>query len=501
MANLGCRVRQRGNPRDNKMTDQNRRRKEPGEKLEGLPILRPHVAGIDIGSQQHWVCAPALNGEDREVQVFAATTPELEKLAAWLQQRGVASVALESTGVYWIALHEILEAHRFEVVLVNARELARVPGRNKTDRLDCQWIQRLHSCGLLQGAFRPNEQICMLRTLVRDKGNLVLERGDWVRRMQKSLDQMNVRVHRAVADLDGATGMAIIRAIVKGERDPKQLAKLRDPRCRKSEEEIAEQLTGHWREDHLFSLGQALKMHDTIEERIQDYEQEILRKLAEMERKECQGQAAPEVKNKNKAKAIERRGEEPLRQALYRASGVDLTSIDALGVETVNVIISEYGTDLSRFPTEKQFVSHVTLAPHKPTSGGKPVKKKKRGSASSRDHERSSMQTLSLDKETISLRLWSAAALRMAALSLRRSPTALGAYYRQIARRISGDVAVFVTARKLATLIYRLLRWGKRYVDEGAAAYERRYQQARVQRLVTTAKQLGYRLVPEATEA
>jgi transposase len=460
--------------------DQDRRRKpDRGEKVEGLPVLRPKVAGIDIGSQQHWVCAPALSGEGREVQVFAATTPELEKLAAWLKQRGVVSAALESTGVYWIPLHEILESHGLEVVLVNTRELARVPGRSKTDRLDCEWIQRLHSCGLLRGAFRPNEQICILRTLVRDKGNLVAERGDWVRRMQKSLDQMNVRVHRAVADLDGATGMAIIRAIVKGERDAKQLAKLRDPRCRKSEEEIAEQLSGHWREDHLFSLAQALKMHDAINERIQDYEQELLRKLAEMERGDCQGQPAPELKNKEKAKAIRKRGEEPLRQALYRATGVDLTAIDALGVETINVVVSEYGTDLSRFPTEKQFVSHLTLAPHKPISGGKPVKKKKKpGSGSSRV----------------------AAALRMAALSLRHSQTALGAYYRQIARRIGGDVAVFATARKLATWIYRVLRWGQPYVDEGAAAYESRYQQARVQRLASTAKQLGYQLVPAAAQ-
>jgi transposase len=445
--------------------------------MAGLPVLQPNVAGIDIGSQEHWVCAPALSGEGREVQKFAATTPELEKLAAWLQQRGVVSVAMESTGVYWITLHEILESHKFGVILVDARDLGRVPGRNKTDRLDCEWIQRLHSCGLLRGAFRPNEQICMLRTLVRDKANLVAEHGDWVRRMQKSLDQMNVRVHRAVADLDGATGMAIIRAIVKGERDAKQLAKLRDSRCRKSEKEIAQQLSGHWREDHLFSLKQALKMHDSIEERIQDYEQEILGKLADLERKECQGQSAPEMQNQQKAKTIRKRGEEPLRQALYRAVGKDLTAIDALGVETVKVVISEYGTDLSQFPTEKQFVSHVTLAPHKPISGGKPVKKKKkRGSASSRV----------------------AAALRMAALSLRHSQTALGAYYRRIARRIGGDVAVFATARKLATLIYRLLRWGQPYVDEGAVAYERRYEQARIQRLAATAEELGYQLVPRA---
>src|SRR5712691_5465313 len=205
--------------------------------VEGLPVIRPQVAGIDLGSEKHWVCAPLVDRSGREVEEFGATTPELEKMAEWLKERKVESVAMESTGVYWIAPHEILEKHGFEVVLVNTRELARVPGRKKTDRVDCKWIQRLHSCGLLSGSFRPQEQVCMLRTLVRDRGTLVADAGNWLRRMQKSLDQMNVRVHRAVSDLDGQTGMAIVEAIVKGERDPVKLAKLRTPiakRARKS---------------------------------------------------------------------------------------------------------------------------------------------------------------------------------------------------------------------------------------------------------------------------
>src|SRR6266849_3139223 len=235
--------------------------------IAGLPIVRAQVAGIDIGSERHWVCAPGLEGSGREVADFGATTPELVRMAEWLKERKIESVAMESTGVYWIAPHEVLEKN-CEVLLVDTRQLARVPGRNKkTDPSDCEWIQRLHSCGLLNGSFRPQEQVCMLRTLVRDKANLAAERADWVRRMQKSLDQMNVRVHRAVSDTEGTTGMAIIQAIVKGERDPMQLAKWRDPACRKSVEEIAEQLSGHWREDHLFSLEQSLKMHAAIEER------------------------------------------------------------------------------------------------------------------------------------------------------------------------------------------------------------------------------------------
>jgi len=396
-------------------------------------------------------------------------------MALWLKERKVESVAMEGTGVYWIAPHEVLERNGFEVALVNTRELARVPGRKKTDRVDAGWIQRLHSCGLLRGSFRPVEQVCILRTYVRDRSILVAETADWMRRMQKSLDQMNVRVHRAVSDLDGMTGMAILRAIVGGERDAVKLAQLRDRRCRKSAAEIAEQLTGHWREDHLFSLEQALKVYDGLQERIADYDRKILEKVGEMTREERRGLQAPELKNKEKARCIQRRGEEPLRQALYRMSRVDLTAIDAIGVGAVEVVLSEYGPDLSRFPTEDEFVSHVNLAPRKPVTGGKPMKKKKRGSASTR----------------------TAGALRMAAVSMRNSKTALGAYYRQVARRIGGDVAVFATARKLAQLIYRLLRWGQPYVDEGAESFEKRYTEQRLQRLRASANNLGYELTPQ----
>lgn len=443
--------------------------------VEGLPVIRAHVAGIDLGSEQHWACAPTADGDGREVARFGATTAELLRLAQWLDDRGVESVAMESTGVYWIAPHEILEAQGLEVLLVDTRQLARVPGRNKkTDPEDCQWIQRLHSCGLLTGSFRPEQQICMLRTLVRDKAVLVGEAADWLRRMQKSLDQMNVRVHRAVSDLDGATGMAILRAIVAGERDPLKLASLRDPRCRRSEQEIAGELTGHWREDHLFSLKHALGMYDAIQRNIAEYEREILRRLREMTPPERRKGPPPPAPNPQKSKSFRKRGQEPARNALFRMSGVDLTRIDGVGVETVEVVLSEYGPDLSRFPTEKQFLSHATLVPRVPKSGGKPVKKKKGHNASTRV----------------------AAALRMAALTLRHSDTALGAAYRNLARRLGADVAVFATARKVGTLIYRLLRWGTPYVDEGAEAYEQRYQERRIKYLTTRAKEYGMRLVP-----
>src|SRR5258708_22979692 len=282
------------------MQDSQKRKRSSGNprEIEGLPVIRRRIAGIDIGSERHWVCAPTIEESGREVADFGATTAELIRMAKWLKERSVESVAMESTGVYWIAPYEVLEAEGLEVMLVDTRQLARVPGRDKkTDPVDCEWIQRLHSCGLLMGSFRPKEAVCMLRTLVRDKANLLAEAGDWLRRMQKSLDQMNVRVHRAVADLQGATRMAIVQAIVEGERDPLRLAKLRDRRCHKSEAAIAEQLSGHWREEHLFSLREAFKMYNHILGRICDYVQEIMIKVGATQRRQSPGTEPQQTHN------------------------------------------------------------------------------------------------------------------------------------------------------------------------------------------------------------
>lgn len=447
---------------------------QPSLKIEGLPVLRPNVAGMDVASEEHWICAPTVDGSGREVACFGATTAGLEKMAEWLKVRGVGAIAMESTGVIWIPPFEFLEAQGFEVILVDARKLMRVPGRRKTDRLDCEWIQQLYSCGLLEGCFRPAQAVRQLRTLVRSQARLSAQASDWILRMQKSLDQMNVRVHRAVSDLDGVTGMAILRAIVNGERDPVKLAKLRDKRCKHSEEQIAEQLSGHWQEDHLFDLGQSLKMYDQTQTQIQEYQEEILQRLHKMEKEGYRDQSAPALKDSAKQKALKRNDQEQLRQALYQMSGADLVSTNGLGVGVAQIVLSEYGPDLSRFADEHHFVSHLGLAPRQAISGGKPLRKKKPHSASSR----------------------TAAALRMAAASLRRSPSALGAYYRRVARKVSRDVAVFATARKLATLIYRHLRWGKPYVDEGAEAYEKRYQELSIAKLGAAAKSHGFQLVP-----
>ena len=442
-----------------------RTRRKPNQ---GLEVIRPQVAGIDLGSREHYVCCPPTPEGEPNVQHFATTTPQLHRLADWLKVEGVESVAMESTGVYWIPIYEILESRGFEVLLVNARALSRVPGR-KTDMLDCQWIQRLHSCGLLKGSFRPQDPICALRSLVREKTTMGSQRSDWLRRIQKCLDQMNVCVHHAVSDISGVTGMAIIRAIVAGERDPRKLAKLRDKRCRKTEGQIAEELTGNWRPEHLFSLQQALQMYEHCCAAIAAYEAEIQSQLDALTPSEHRALPLPEVRNKTKARNFKARGQEPMRQALFLLSGSDLTSIDAIGVDTAETVLSELGTDLSSFANEKHFVSYLNLAPKLAISGGKPIPGKRRGSTSTRIGN----------------------ALRMAALTLRNSKTALGAEYRRIARRKGASVAVFAMARKLAILIYRLLRYGQAYVDEGMEAYEERFKAARIRTCKQIAKQFN----------
>ena len=345
--------------------------------------------------------------------------------------------------------------------------------------LDCQWIQLLHSCGLLQGCFRPEDAICQWRSLERAKAALVAERSDWLRRMQKALDQMNVCVHQAVSDIDGTTGMAIVRAIVAGERDPRKLAEFRDPRCHKSEQQIAEHRTGPWRPEHRFNLAQAVRMYDSIQERLGDYQWEIEQTVRQLPGKAEEG-SAPPVRNKEKAKAFQRRGQETMRQVLYAMSGVDLTAIDGIGVETAEIVLSEYGPALEQFPAEKQFVSPLRPAPRVPKSGGKPLRGKRQGAPSG---GRASQ------------------VLRTAATSLKHSQSALGAYYRRMSRQKDANVAVFATARKLAQWIYRLLRHGQEYVDQGAAAYEKSYREARIHRLHQTAHQLGYQLVPQGPTA
>jgi transposase len=449
------------------------RKKKRTAKRAAIGMMNPMVAGIDIGSTEHWVCGPEGPNGERQVRVFGATTPQLKEMAAWLLEQGVKSVAMESTYVYWIPVYEVLEAAGLEVVLVNARMLHNVPGR-KTDMHDCQWLQMLHSCGLLRGSFRPRDAICRLRALQRQRANLIESRSRFVQWMQKALDQMNVRVHRAVTDLTGHTGMAIVRAIVAGERDPLRLAALRERTCKNSVETIAEHLTGTWREEHLFNLATSLRLFDEMERAIAEYDERLRHEVEALQPEDRRTEPVPAHPNPAKERLIGKRGDQALRKALWRFAGADLTTIDGISASSAQVILTEVGIEMNAFPTEKHFVSWLRLCPRTPISGGKPLKKRSKGMGASRV----------------------ASTLRMAAVSIRRSKTALGAAYRKVARHKGAAVAVFATARKLAQYVYRLLRHGRAYVDIGELQYEARYRQRRVAALTEAAKELGLTLVP-----
>ena len=455
----------------------NRKGKMSKKSIHALKVIKPDAAGIDLGSREHWVAGPPFEDDTPNVQRFGTTTPELLRLADWLKEQKLTTVAMESTGVYWIPLFEILDSRGLDVNLVNARQISHVPGR-KTDMLDCQWLQLLHACGLLRGSFRPSDDICRLRALIRERNTMVDQRSDWVRRMQKSLDQMNVCVHHAVSDITGATGMAIIRAIVDGERDPRTLAKMRDRRCKKTEDQIAEELTGNWRAEHLFNLCQALKMYDQFCQVVAEYDAEILAYIKGLPSSVDDDQTAPPPVSKSKASNIAKKGQGPMREALFQLTGFDLTTIDGIGVDTAAVITSELGFDYSAFPDEGHFVAYLRLAPNLSISAGKKVRSKLKGTTTSRV----------------------AAALRMAALAVRNSKTALGAYYRRISRRKGASVAVFATARKLAQIIYRLVRYGQAYIDIGAKTYEKQFNSRRLIHFTKALKDMGYKVEPLAAE-
>lgn len=443
-----------------------------------LITVATDVAGMDIGAREIWVAGPVVEGTS-EVGSFGTTTSELRRMVSWLKDQNVRSVAMESTGVYWIPPAELLDAGGIEVVLVNPRQLRSVPGR-KTDCLDCQWLQTLHSAGLLRGSFRPADAICEMRSLHRHISNLTAERSKFIQWMQKALTQMNVKVHHAVTDITGKTGIAIIKSIVDGERDPQKLAALRDHRCRQSAQVIAEHLTGTWMPVHVFELTRAFHLFQQMNAELQIAEDYLAELLRAIQPPEARDREVPEHPNASKQKQLVKKGEDVLRKELVRAAGVDLTRIDGISASTARLILCEVGLDLQAFPSEKHFTSWLGLAPKTRISGGKALPRKRNGGMGATRVGR---------------------ALKQSAVSLNRADNALGAAYRRKARQKGKGVAVKSIARRLAILVYRALRWGIEYVDIGAAAENARLREQQLRSLRRGAKKLGLQLVPAQATA
>lgn len=441
-------------------------------KITKLPAELRHInlnaAGVDIGSERHLVAVP--EGRDVvSVREFGTFTADLEALAAWLKKCSVTTVAMESTGVYWISLFEVLDRQGFEVKLVDARHVKNVSGR-KSDVLDCQWIQQLHTYGLLAGAFRPADEICVLRSYLRQKEMLTQASSMHIQHMQKALQQMNLLLHNVVSDITGVTGMKIIKAILAGERDPKVLARNRHELCKNSSTTIAKSLVGNYREEHLFALRQAVDLYETYQKKIADCDQAIIKQL---EKQPNVSDDEPPTPTGKPTPARERlRAGVDVRDLLYQKSGVDLFAIPGLAADTLLILASEVGFDMTPWKTEKHFASWLGLCPGTRRSGGKVLNAKTK-----RNPNRATQ------------------AFRMAASSLSRSASALGAFYRRLKMRTSGQQAVTATAHKIARIYYALLTKGASYIELGQQAYEQRFKERRLVHLKSQAKSLGFQLV------
>ena len=435
-----------------------------------LPVVQPDAAGIDVGSAEHWV-AVAPGRDPTPVRRFAAFTADLGRLADWLASCRITTVAMEATGVYWIPLFELLESRGFEVLLVDPRQTKAVKGRPKTDRLDCQWIQRLHACGLLVGSFRPGDAVVVLRGYLRQRQTLIRYAGSHVQHMQKALEQMNVKLAEVVSDVTGVTGLAIIRAILAGVRDPAELAKLRNEHCKVGEAGLAQALHGNWREEHLFELKQALDLWEHLQGLIRECDREIERYLATLPDRAGGATLAPRPRAR-KLKA--REPDYDARGLVHRACGVDLTAIEGIDQTTALVLLGEIGPDLGRFPTAKKFCAWLGLCPQPRDSG------RTRRPARVRPGINRAAQ-----------------ALRLAARSLHSSKSALGAFYRRLRSRLGAPKAIVATAHKLARLVYALLTRGEAYVALAMEDYERAYSARRLNGLMNQAAAMGYRLEPQ----
>ncbi len=456
---------------------QRRAGKYPGRKwkdvTEGLPPLNLHGAGIDVGSAEHWVAVPP--GRDKQpVRPFGSYTADLHRMGQWLKACGVDTVAMQATGVYWVALYQILEEeYGLKVQVVNARHTKTLPGR-KSDVQECQWLQKLHTFGLLNNSFLPAAEIRQFRTYLRQRESLVTAAGTCIQHMQKALTEMNVQLANVISDVSGMTGMAILRAIVRGERDPQRLAELKNERIQASRAELARSLEGNWREEQLFVLEQSLQLYDTYLEKIAECDRRVEKHLKQMEAKvDVQARPAPEPRRVNWPRRHKHQPCFDVRGELYRVTGVDLTQIEGIDVQTAQTVLSEVGADMSPWKTEKQFASWLGLCPDNRKSGGKILK---RGT-----------------RKVINR---AATALRLAAQALERSQSALGANYRRLKARLGAPKAITAMAHKLARLIYRLLKFGTQYVDKGMAYYEMKYRQHQVKWLTKQAAALNLQLLP-----
>ncbi len=462
-----------------------KQRRELGQRLEksdpGLEIVHPHAAGIDVGNESHFVAVPG-NRDPQPVREFGCWTGDLVKMAAWLKGCGIETVLVQATGVYWIALKDIVEQQGIEVVVANAQHTKNLPGR-KSDVQECQWLMKLHTYGLVRGSFQLAEDMQGVRAVWRLRGRHVEEAARSVQHMQKALTQMNVQLANVLSDISGKSGQAIIGAILEGERDPGKLAELCDRRVQASTEEVAESLRGNWRDEMLFELSQARESYRFAQQQIQSCDRKLESYLKVLPTRQVEIMLpAPPVPSPatpvRARQAPRKQGNTPeipgMRDELVRICGVDLTTIDGISIVTAQTILAEIGTDTSRFRTEQAFVSWLGLAPNRDISGGKVIRVVRRKVPSR-----------------------ASTALRLAATSLKSSDSYLGARYRHLQRQLPSKAsAVKAMARYLGVLVYRLMTKGQAWVDQGAARFEQKRKALSLATLQARALANGYRLVP-----
>lgn len=441
--------------------------------IESLAQVNPNAAGIDIASGVHFVAVPQGRDFQNSVRSFGAFTADLQGIADWLTHCNITTVAMESTGVYWIPLFELLEQRGFEVILVEPSQIKKF--RRKTDVLDCQWIQTLHTFGLLTASFRPADAIIVLRSYMRQRQMITKRAAEHIQHMQKALEQMNVKLTEVISDITGVTGMSIIEAILGGQRDPDELAKLRNDKCKNDEATIALALQGNYRQEHLFSLKQAVDLFRFHHEKIVEVDEQIEDYMKQLEDK-SDGQTLPKKPRHQQRSKTRNEPKFDTRTLLFQMLGIDLTTVDGIGAHAALQIVSEIGTDVNSFPTEKHFVSWLSLCPELNKSGGK--KQKKGRSPTHRNSNRV------------------AQVLRVSAQTLLRSNCALGAFGRRLRSRDGAPSAVTAVARKLAIIVYNMIKTGRPYVDPGVEAYTQRYRQQQVANLERRAQRLGYDLEP-----